>query len=88
MPKPEEDAEDTRTAEEIAAENAAAYVDFDMANRLWLKVLIDVIRTRTLAEEPDPRVQKSYDDMHMAVCERVQRIVESDLPRGVRTDAG
>ena len=59
-----------------------------MSNRLWLKALTELIRLRTLSEEPEPHVQKAYDDMHVAAYERIQRIIESDLPMEVRKYAG
>ncbi len=61
-------------------ECAAAVLRDDSQSRLWLRAVLPILQART--NEPDPvnRVQYAYDRMYIAACERVSRILRSDLP--------
>jgi hypothetical protein len=48
--------------------------------RLWLKALLPILQLRSHDTDPIGRVQFSYDQMHIAACERATRILRSDLP--------
>jgi hypothetical protein len=61
-------------------------LDLDVQNRLWLKAVVPLLQLRT--QEPDSgtvpvagsgRVQFALDLMYIAACERIARILRSDL---------
>jgi hypothetical protein len=56
-----------------------AVVDFDMQNRLWLRAITPLLQLRSHDSDPSGRVQLAFDLMHIAACERVSRILHSDL---------
>jgi hypothetical protein len=62
-------------------------LDFDVQQRLWLKAVVPLLQIRS--QEPDSggvipaassRVQFAFDRMYIAACERISRILRSDLP--------
>jgi hypothetical protein len=76
------------------AEAVQEYVDLDVQNRLWLKAILPLLQIHS--QEADSgetplagptagcrgtgRVQFAFDQMYIAACERVARILRSDLP--------
>jgi hypothetical protein len=63
-----------------AAETAADDAHFDLTNRLWLKAVVPLLQLRSHESDPSARVQLAFDLMYIAACERVARILRSDLP--------
>ena len=59
---------------------AAAIVDLETQKRLWLRSIIPLLQLRTHDSDPSSRVQFAFDLMHIAACERVSRLLRSDLP--------
>ena len=62
-------------------------LDVDVQNRLWLKAVVPLLQLRS--QEADSgvtplavsgRVQFAFDLMYIAACERIARILRSDLP--------
>ena len=56
------------------------YPDSDVQNRLWLKAVVPLLQLRSHETDPSGRVQFAFDQMYVAACERVARILRCDLP--------
>ena len=54
--------------------------DADVQNRLWLKAVVPLLQLRSHETDPSGRVQFAFDQMYVAACERVARILRRDLP--------
>ena len=63
-----------------AAETVADDEHTDLKNRLWLKTVVPLLQIRSHESDPSTRVQLAFDLMYIAACERVARILRSDLP--------
>ena len=68
------------TPAEVAAEAACEYVDHENQRRLWLRTITPLLQLRSHDSDPSGRVQLAFDLMHIAACERVSRLLRSDLP--------
>jgi hypothetical protein len=55
-------------------------IDLETQKRLWVRALVPLLRLRSRDSDPSGRVQLALDLMHIAACERVGRILRSDLP--------
>jgi hypothetical protein len=62
-----------------AAEAASGLLDVDVQNRLWLRALVPLLQLRSQETDPSGRVQFALDLMYIAACERIARILRSDL---------
>jgi hypothetical protein len=62
------------------ADALSELADADIQNRLWLRALVPLLQLRAQEADPSDRVQFALDRMHIAACERVARILRSDLP--------
>jgi hypothetical protein len=62
-----------------APEAASTFVDAEIQNRLWLKAVLPLLQLRSQETDPSDRVQFALDLMHIAACERIARILRSDL---------
>jgi hypothetical protein len=51
----------------------------DAQQRLWLRSIIPLLQIRSHDSAPSSRVQFAFDQMFVAACERVARILGSDL---------
>lgn len=51
----------------------------DAQARLWIKSLTPLLQLRTHDTDPSSRVQFAFDQMYVAACERVARILRSDM---------
>jgi hypothetical protein len=64
---------------------AAADEDLQLAiaqereRRQWLRAIVPLIQSRKSESDPSPRVQLAQDLMHIALCQRVARILMSDV---------
>jgi len=58
----------------------AEVIDLETQKRLWLRAIVPLLQLRSRDSDPSSRVQLSQDLMHIAACERVSRILRSDLP--------
>ena len=47
--------------------------------RLWIRSLTPLLQLRSHETDPSSRVQFAFDQMYVAACERVARILRSDL---------
>jgi hypothetical protein len=61
-------------------------LDADLQHRLWLKAVVPLLQLRTQETETgvvpgacSGRVQFAFDRMYVAACERIARILRSDL---------
>ena len=50
--------------------------------RLWIRSLTPLLQLRSHETDPSSRVQFAFDQMYVAACERVARILRSDLANG------
>jgi hypothetical protein len=48
--------------------------------RLWIRAITPLLQLRSHDSDPSGRVQLAFDMMHIAACERVSRLLRSDLP--------
>ncbi len=53
----------------------------DVQARLWVRTLTPLLQLRNHDTDPSGRVQFAFDKLFVATCERVTRILESDLPK-------
>ena len=51
----------------------------DGRQRLWIRALTPLLQLRVHTTDPSDRVQYAFDKMYVAACERVARILRSDL---------
>ncbi len=54
-------------------------LDPEVQNRLWLRAVVPLLQLRSHESDPSARVQLALDLMYIAACERVARILRSDL---------
>ncbi|MGC8638715.1 MAG: hypothetical protein ACP5XB_02420 [Isosphaeraceae bacterium] len=59
------------------------YVDPDVQSRLWLKAVIPLLQLRSHEPDLSSRVQFAFDLMYIAACERIARILRSDIPADI-----
>jgi len=52
----------------------------DVQARLWVRALIPLLQLRSHDTDPSGRVQFAFDQMYVAACERVARILRADVP--------
>jgi hypothetical protein len=58
----------------------ADVIDLESQKRLWVRALIPLLQLRSRESDPSSRVQLALDLMHIAACERIRRLLRSDLP--------
>lgn len=58
----------------------AEVIDLETQKRLWVRALIPLLQLRSRESDPSGRVQLALDLMFIAACERIRRILRSDLP--------
>jgi hypothetical protein len=85
MPQPDPNDDHSQdTLDAIDEENqlhmdACAYMDEEAQRRLWVRTIIPLLQLRSHDSDPSGRVQLAFDLMHIAACERVTRLLRSDL---------
>lgn len=57
----------------------------DAQQRLWLRAVIPLLQLRSGEPDPSNRVQFALDRMYISACERVVRILRSDVDGGPGT---
>jgi len=67
--------EDSVVDDELLAE----VIDLETQKRLWVRALIPLLQLRSRETDPSGRVQLALDLMHIAACERIRRLLRSDL---------
>lgn len=71
---------DNDDLEEANDEDVVAdVIDLETQKRLWVRALIPLLQLRSRDSDTSGRVQLALDLMHIAACERVSRILRSDL---------
>lgn len=79
---------DPTTDPQVQADEAELDEDQDLAvddaadegrQRLWIRSLTPLLQLRSHETDPSSRVQFAFDQMYVAACERVARILRSDL---------
>jgi hypothetical protein len=69
----------TEEADE-SEDSVLEFADMNVQNRLWLKAVVPLLQLRSHETDPSGRVQFAFDQMYVAACERVSRILRCDLP--------
>jgi hypothetical protein len=64
----------------IDDELVADIIDLESQKRLWVRALIPLLQLRSRESDPSSRVQLALDLLHIAACERIRRLLRSDLP--------
>jgi len=75
------DGEDPAASDEVEDpdDDFPEFVDPDVQNRLWLRAVVPLLQLRSHETDPSQRVQFALDQMYIAACERVARLLHSDL---------
>jgi hypothetical protein len=68
--------DDSPTDDDLLAD----IIDLETQKRLWLRAIIPLLQLRSRDSDPSGRVQLAFDQVHIAACERVRRLLRSDLP--------
>jgi hypothetical protein len=68
--------DDSPTEDDLVAD----LIDLETQKRLWLRALIPLLQLRSRDSDPSGRVQLAFDLMHISACDRVRRLLRSDLP--------
>lgn len=72
---------DPDNVETMSVEQVIDYaVNEDLNQRAWVRTLVGFMQTRCHGTDPSARVQLAFDLTYIAACERLRRILESDLP--------
>jgi hypothetical protein len=66
---------ETDEGQDLAMDDAAD----EAQSRLWIRALTPLLQLRKHDSDPSDRVQYAFDLMYIAACERVARILRSDL---------
>jgi hypothetical protein len=80
---PNESAEFEPEAElevEMPADDFVRYEAFEAQCRLWVKAITPILQLRPPAAPGNVRVQFAFDRLQIAACERLTRLLSSDLP--------
>lgn len=78
QPDPDNDDLDQETPTED--DLVASVIDLESQKRLWVRALIPLLQLRSRDSDPSSRVQLALDLMYIAACERMRRLLRSDLP--------
>jgi hypothetical protein len=68
--------DDSPTDDDLVAQ----LIDLETQKRLWLRAIVPLLQLRSRDCDPSGRVQLAFDLMHISACERVRRLLRSDLP--------
>ena len=67
--------EDSTIDDELLAE----VIDLETQKRLWVRALIPLLQLRSRESDLSGRVQLALDLMHIAACDRIRRLLRSDV---------
>jgi hypothetical protein len=79
MPEPQPAADNDSQEAARPVECAVELMADQSAQRLWIRALIPLLQSRAVESDSNGRVQFAYDLMHIAACERIARILRSDI---------
>ncbi len=60
-------------------QDALDAADSSAAARLWIRALTPLLGLRSHDPDPSGRVQFAFDQMYVAACERIARILRADI---------
>jgi hypothetical protein len=72
--------DDEEPGEPTEDDMAAQVLDLEAQKRLWLRAIVPLLAARSHDADPSGRVQLALDLMHIAACDRIRRLLRSDLP--------
>jgi hypothetical protein len=67
--------EDSLVDDELVAQ----IIDMETQKRLWVRTLIPLLQLRSRESDPSGRVQLALDLMHITACDRIRRLLRSDV---------
>lgn len=65
---------------EILTDDFVRYEAFEAQNRLWIKAITPILQVRSPDAHGNVRVHFAFDRLRIAACERLTRLLASDLP--------
>jgi hypothetical protein len=68
-------------AEPTEEDMAESFGDIQLEYRLWLRSMMALVDLRNRESDPSPRVQLALDFVAIAACERIVRIIHTDLEK-------
>jgi hypothetical protein len=71
------DVDEAAIADQVEA--IVVELDAEAERRLWIETLVPVVGLWRPGSHPSGRVQLALDRMHIAACERLTRLCNSDL---------
>jgi len=71
---------ETEVETEIPADDFVHYEAFEAQNRLWIRAIVPIMQLRAPEAHGNARVRFAFDRLQIAACERLARILSSDLP--------
>lgn len=74
------DETDDETRAEIPDDDFVRYEAFEAQNRLWIRAIAPIVQLRAPDARGNARVQFAFDRLQIAACERLVRLLSSDLP--------
>src|SRR5258708_7976085 len=77
-PSTPSDPDDDEPVNPDVEEFLESIVDLEAQRRLWLRAILPMLQSR-LDVDVNDRVQWAYDKMRIAACERMVRLLGSDL---------
>ncbi len=80
LPVDRDETGDDATLDEVAAQEfLSAVLDNESQRRLWLKAITPILQLHPNEMDHSGRVRFAFDLLRIAACERVARILRSDL---------
>jgi hypothetical protein len=76
---PDDDRVEADAADEIE-DDFVRYEAFEAQGRLWIKAVAPILQLRPHDATQNVRLQYALDRLQIAACERLIRILSSDLP--------
>lgn len=64
----------------ILDEDFVRYEAFEGQSRLWIRAITPILQLRAPDARGNVRVQFAFDRLQIAACERLTRLLSSDLP--------
>jgi hypothetical protein len=78
--KPDNPPDDDRVEADETDDEFVRYEAFEAQNRLWIKAVVPILQLRPHEAPHNVRLQYALDRLRIAACERLVRILSSDLP--------
>ena len=77
---PDNPPDDDPVETDEADDDFVRYEAFEAQHRLWIKAVVPILQLRPHEVPQNVRLQYALDRLQIAACERLVRILSSDLP--------